>query len=144
MSLPQATLSSGFPSILSKCIDHLVGEIWLRAPGRIRAGNLRGHFHLYFDLSFRSFIRSVIGKGRPRAVETALAEPPSMAGIPWQAAAMRHLAPLESLKRLPHGAIFCLHAGKEGISLPRFGGAGQHGLGGLPCGAAREEKNSQQ
>jgi hypothetical protein len=42
---------------------------------------------------------------------------------------------LESLKRLPHGAIFCLHARKEGISLPRFGGAGQ---------PAREEKNSQQ
>jgi hypothetical protein len=29
------------------------------------------------------------------------------------------------LKRLSRGAIFCLHAGKEGSSLPRFGGSGQ-------------------
>src|SRR6266550_7337601 len=110
MSLPQATRSSGFPSILSKCIGHLARETGSLAPSRANPG-------------FR-FVMDVVRLKAPH-LRSGRRDPPTFGMPPPGGAAMRHIARPDTLKRLSHSAIFCLHAAKEGISLPRFGGADQ-------------------
>src|SRR6266550_730209 len=70
------------------------------------------------------FVMDVVRLKAPH-LRSGRRDPPTFGMPRLGGAAMRHIARPDTLKRLSHSAIFCLHAAKEGISLPRFGGADQ-------------------